>query len=223
MRRRTILYVLLALAVPLPALALAGGGSGSPSLSVSASLDSCGIAADRVVCKIDASWNPVPGATRYTARVTSPDGSVADYGDVGAGGTSFWVPYVGNGTYTVTVAVYGSEPTTGERELLEKSTSGADGRSGTRAAVAVGGPIGPAEEPTNDPSAGEPGSDPMDPTDPICEDDPTEDPPEESTQEPAGPASEQELAQDTDAEGASPGAEEAEPAEPECEAPSPAP
>jgi hypothetical protein len=126
MRRRTLLYLLLALAVPLPALALTSDSSAPyPDLQVSASLDSCGTAADQVVCKIDASWNSLEGATRYTARVTSPDGSVIDYGDVGAGGTSFWVPYVGDGTYTVTVAVYGTKRGPGEPDLLAKASSGA--------------------------------------------------------------------------------------------------
>ena len=70
-RGRTLVYVLLALAVPLPALALAGGGADSPRLEVGASLDGCGTATDRIVCKIDASWNEVPGATRYVWPFTT--------------------------------------------------------------------------------------------------------------------------------------------------------
>jgi hypothetical protein len=175
MRRRTLLYVLLALAVPLPALALTGGSSApAPDLRVSASLDSCGTAADQIVCKIDASWNSLPGATRYTARVTSPDGSVTDYGDVGPGGTSFWVPYVGNGTYTVTVAVYGAKPASGEPELLAKSSSGAGGKAGGRHASSLAGGAASSEGAPDD--AGGVGDDPGgDQTDPSCEDDTADD------------------------------------------------
>ena len=35
---------------------------------------------------------------------------MVDFGDVGAGAASFWVPYVGNGTYTVSVSAYGTPP-----------------------------------------------------------------------------------------------------------------
>jgi hypothetical protein len=184
--RRSLLYVLLALAVPLPALALAGGGAASPSLAVGASLDSCGTAADRIVCKLDASWSDVPGATRYMARVTRPDGSVIDYGDVGAGGTSFWVPYVGNGTYTVTVAAYGTKRGSGEPELLAKSSSSAGGKSGaTRTATADRGPIAGAEGPAHNPPDGEPNDEPAEPPEPDCEEEPDteEEPPSE---DPAG-------------------------------------
>jgi hypothetical protein len=120
-RRRTVIYAALALAVPLPAFALSGDdSSGSASLGVTASLDQCGIAASTVVCKIDASWNTVAGAERYTASVTSPDGAVTDYGDVGGTSTSLWVPYVGNGTYTVTVSAWGTPPGADKPEVIAK-------------------------------------------------------------------------------------------------------
>jgi hypothetical protein len=123
LRRRSLIYAVLALAVPLPAFALSGGGSSaSADLSVSASLDGCGVLAAQVVCKIDASWNEVDGAKRYTASVTSPDGSVTDYGEVAGTATSFWVPYVGNGTYSVTVSAWGTD-SHGERRLLAKERS----------------------------------------------------------------------------------------------------
>jgi phage baseplate assembly protein gpV len=174
-RRRTLLYVLLALAVPFPALALTGGGPGSPGFAVGASLDSCGTAADQIVCKIDASWNSVPEATRYAARVTSPDGSVIDYGDVGAGGTSFWVPYVGNGTYTVTVAAYGTKRGSGEPELLAKSSSDAGGKSNARRIAPATGEAGVADEvPASDGAASDPGGEPTDPADPTCDEEPEE-------------------------------------------------
>src|SRR3954454_11059606 len=107
-RKRLLLYVALALAVPVPAFALGlgGSGSGAGSLDAQASLDSCGLFENQIVCKIDASYNDVAGATRYTGSVTAPNRAVSDYGSVGAGGTSFWVPYVGNGTYTVQIQAW---------------------------------------------------------------------------------------------------------------------
>ena len=107
-RRRHLLYVLAALAVPLPASAVVSGSDAAPALSVSVALDQCGVASTAVVCKLDASFAPIDGARYYTAAVTGPDGSVVDYGDVPSGAASLWVPYVGNGTYTVTVSAWGA-------------------------------------------------------------------------------------------------------------------
>ena len=125
-RRRTIGLAALALSLPLPAYALTQGETGGPaSLSVSVALDSCGVSGSRVLCKLGVSFETIPGATSYTASVTSPDGSVTDLGSVPAGGTSVYVPYVGNGTYSVRVSAYGSPDEPGaEPELLESDTSG---------------------------------------------------------------------------------------------------
>jgi hypothetical protein len=193
MPRRAVLLALLALAVPLPALALTGGEDDAApvaivDLSVSASLDGCGTSASTIVCKIDASWNGVPGAERYTASVTRADGSVADYGDVGAGSASFWVPYVGNGTYSVQVSAYGTPPGSDEPEVIAKGTSGTD--TGAGADAFGGGPPGGqtfSQDPTD---AGQPGGtgeveDPdqtppgTDPEEPVCEEpvEPPEEPP----------------------------------------------
>jgi hypothetical protein len=112
-RKRLLLYAVVALAVPVPAFALGLTGSSSPapgSLDAQASLDTCGIFEQQIVCKLDVAFNQVAGADRYAATVTGPDGSVADYGDIGPGGTSLWVPYVGDGTYTVTVQAWGKPP-----------------------------------------------------------------------------------------------------------------
>ena len=112
-RKRLLLYAALALAAPVPAFALGLTGSSSPapgSLNAHASLDTCGIFEQQIVCKLDVAFNQVAGAERYSANVTGPDGSVADYGDVGPGGTSLWVPYVGDGTYTVTIQAWGKPP-----------------------------------------------------------------------------------------------------------------
>jgi hypothetical protein len=114
-RRRAVLLTLLALAAPLPAFAISdqalkpvSADPGPAALSVSASLDSCGVLSNEVVCKIDASFNPLPNADGYSASVTRADGSVTDYGSVGPGGTSIWVPYVGAGSYNVKITAYGA-------------------------------------------------------------------------------------------------------------------
>ncbi len=109
-----MLLALLALAAPLPAFAISDqafqpvtASPGPAAISVSTSLDSCGVLEDGVVCKIDVSFNSVPNADSYSATVTRADGSVIDYGGVGAGGTSLWVPYVGSGNYSVRITAYG--------------------------------------------------------------------------------------------------------------------
>jgi hypothetical protein len=109
-----VLLTLLALAAPLPAFAISdqalkpvSADPGPAALSVSASLDSCGVLSNEVVCKIDVSFNPLPNADSYSASVTRADGSVTDYGGVGPGGASIWVPYVGAGSYNVKITAYG--------------------------------------------------------------------------------------------------------------------
>lgn len=191
MRARTILYVLLALTVPTGAFALtAEDDSAAASLSVSASLDSCGIASDSIVCKIDASWNELPGATRYTATVAGADGSVVDYGDVGAGSASFWVPYTGNGTYTVTVSAYGTPPGVDDQEVIAKASSSAE-RDGRQPEALDGGEVTGTE--ATDPADDTGGAD-----EPGCEAPPTEpeieEPPPETELEDQQPAEGDELA-----------------------------
>lgn len=112
-----MLLTLLALAAPLPAMALNSDGSepvtGSvapAALSVTTSLDSCGIIDTQVVCKLNVSYDPVEGADSYSATVTRADGSVVDYGSVGAGAAALWVPYVGPGGYSVRISAYGTPP-----------------------------------------------------------------------------------------------------------------
>src|SRR5436190_22784907 len=120
-RKRLILYLALALAAPVPAFALGLTDSSTPapgSLDAQASLDTCGIFEQQIVCKLDVAFNQVAGADRYSANVTGPDGSVSDYGDVGPGGTSLWVPYVGDGTYTVTIQAWGKPPSPDKQPKL---------------------------------------------------------------------------------------------------------
>jgi hypothetical protein len=218
-RRRILIYAFLALAVPLPALALTGRGGGEQpppdvSLSVAASLDSCGTAADTIVCKIDVSWNAVPGANRYTASVTRADGSVVDFGDVGAGSASFWVPYVGNGTYTVSVSAYGTPPGEDKPEVLDRDTvdAGSDEGAGAKDETAPDAP-GPAaiggDTVDADPVDEGPGPEPpaTDPEKPNCDDPDEPTPPEEPPT--AEPSSEPGLGNDPGKAALSPEAESA--------------
>lgn len=166
-RRRTILLAAMALALPLPAYALTQDEPAGPmELSVSASLASCGVSGSQVLCQIDVSFDPIEGAESYTASVTSPDGSVTDQGSVPAGGASVYVPYVGNGTYTVRVSAYGTPPQPGaEPELIESDTAdeldssaeasvGKDERAKVEAELEVGaGGREPSEPPPADAGA----------------------------------------------------------------------
>ena len=179
--RRTLVLAALALCVPIPALALPEGDPApetAGTLGVSATLDSCGIAGDQVVCKIDASWNAVPGATSYSASVTSPGGGVVDYGDAGGSGTSFWVPYAGPGTYTVTVSAYGDPPGPAKRELLTKDSSEAGGGKASRLSAdgeaTLSAPLeGETPADGGDDSGAAPDTDAPDVETPPCEEPPT--------------------------------------------------
>jgi hypothetical protein len=124
-----VLLTLLALAATTPAFGLNSDGAepvGAQTpvaLSVSTSLDSCGLAGTDVVCKLDVSFDSVNGASSYSATVTRADGSVVDYGAIGAGGASLFVPYVGPGSYSVRVTAYGTPPHTGGRGNVVASDS----------------------------------------------------------------------------------------------------
>ncbi len=127
-RRRPILLAALALAAPLPALAASEGGltpvPGPVALSVSTSLGSCGVLESEIVCELSVSYNTLEAASSYSATVTRPDGSVVDYGDVGAGGATIWVPYVGSGNYSVRITAYGTPPEPeGEPEVIATDVS----------------------------------------------------------------------------------------------------
>ena len=122
-----LLLVAAALAVPIQAGALSGGKGGG--LTVSASLDYCGTSGNGISCKIDVSWNGVEGAERYSAVTTLADGTVLDLGTVGSGpgggSSSIWVPYAGDGLYTVTITAWGNDPDGKDKEL-DREKSGAE-------------------------------------------------------------------------------------------------
>ena len=101
------------------------------------------------MCQIDAGWNSLEGADSYSVSVTSADGSVIDMGETTGQGTSVWVPYVGSGTYSVSVAAWGTPPgeeddgtpeviardssmSGGEVDAVAKSPPAADSGSSTR-------------------------------------------------------------------------------------------
>lgn len=134
LRHKVAALAALALAAPaVPAFALPGEDGRGGGLAVSAQLRGCGDAGSGVVCEVDVSHGTVSGASRYEATVTGPDGSVTALGEVGPGGARVWVPYVGNGTYSVEVAAYGdADESKGERRVLESeraSTGGGQGQA----------------------------------------------------------------------------------------------
>jgi hypothetical protein len=176
-RRRALVLSALALAVPLPALALTGGSGAG--LSVSASLQGCGVAGGSIVCGIDASFSGVPEARYITASVTAPDGSVTDFGTVvrgSSGSTTLWVPYTGNGTYSVSASAWGLDDSgdpavietdqadTGNRDRIRQvETSGGGPRPGPAPAE---GTEAPAEEAPETTSPTEPQLPPCEPAPP---------------------------------------------------------
>jgi hypothetical protein len=126
---RPVMLALLALAAPLPALAVSGDDApaGPAALSVSTTLGECGATDAQVVCQLNVSFNELESASSYSASVTRVDGSVVDYGSVPAGGTSLWVPYVGAGSYSVTVTAYGTPEGPGEpQEKIATEVSDAE-------------------------------------------------------------------------------------------------
>ncbi len=135
-RKRWLALLVAALIVPLPAFAVSGG-SASASLDVAVSNGGCGIAGgSSVVCQLHVSFNAIDGASRYTASVIAPDGSVVDYGAIGTGGATIPVPYAGDGTYSVSVSAWGSKPKNRHAKPLATDSSGPVGHvRHTRATV----------------------------------------------------------------------------------------
>jgi hypothetical protein len=138
-RRLLLLVALAAIAVvPLRAFGVVGDETAG-GLSVSASLGGCGVGGSQILCEIQVDFGGVEGADYYTASVTRADGSVQNAGTVGAGegggSASIYVPYVGSGTYTVTVSAWGGgEDGADEPELLERDRAGAgEDRNGGKA------------------------------------------------------------------------------------------
>jgi hypothetical protein len=178
-RKRVVALTLLALAAPLPAFAISDEAVNSlttaaapASISVSTSLDSCGTMDNGIVCKLDVSFNTVPNADSYYATVTRADGSVIDYGAVGAGGASLWVPYVGSGTYSVKITAYG-EPDTPEEEAGGRGEVVATGYSNTNREAGDGEGSDRDEAEERDVETGVTGRDPSGQENPAAEGAPT--------------------------------------------------
>lgn len=160
-RRRILGLALIALAVPFPALALdgePGGGPAPASLSVFASLDRCGTAEARVLCKIDAGWSGIEDADHYKLSVIGADGSIIDYGQTTGQSTSLYVPYVGPGTYSVRVSAWGTPPGDEAPELIAREVARSSGTArmasgaATEKAAGEGAEAGQADEPGGEPA-----------------------------------------------------------------------
>jgi len=186
--KRIFALALIALVVPIPALALEGGGSDAPSspgLTVSASLESCGLADAQIMCQINAGWNSLEGADSYSVSITGADGSVIDMGETSGRAASVWVPYVGSGTYSVSVTAWGTPPgeeDDGTPEVIDRSMSGGEVDGGVAKAPPAQGSDddarddGGIQDTTEDPVIDEVPDDSRDET-PVCEEPPVEEPP----------------------------------------------
>ena len=118
--------------------------------------------------------------------VTSPNGSVVDQGETSGQGSSVWVPYVGPGTYSVTVTAYGTPPgeeDDGDPEVIARESSLSGGISAEAsktppATLAPGESRTPGVANTSDDPVVVDGSLPEDPRDEIpCEEVPVDDEP----------------------------------------------
>ena len=223
MRRRAMSLALIALVVPFPALALDGGGvtgSGPAGLSVSASLDSCGLAGSQIMCKINAGWNSVEGAESYTVSVTSADGSVVDYGETSGQGTAVWVPYVGAGTYSVSVTAWGTPPQAEEPEVIARDSSeendlGSVSREAPEDAPGDSRDLDGAGPVSEDPPVLEEPVDP-EPEPPACEEPPVEEPPPAPPADPEGDSRERDAAYAAEAAAAEPEVVDTIPVDDDC-------
>jgi hypothetical protein len=204
------LLAVVALVIPLQAVA---GGSGGGGLATSASLGYCGVSETGISCRIDVSWTGVSDAERYSATATLADGSVMDLGTVGAGSgggsTSVWVPYVGDGTYSVLITAWGEDE--GEEKKLDDGTAKIQAPKDMKPEVKPPDEDGekpPGEsqpeepqpeepEPTPEEPAPEPEPEPPAPVEP----EPVEPAPVEPAPVPEEPAPPVEIPEDTAAEG----------------------
>ena len=110
-----MLLALLALAAPLPAFAISDqalkpmsadpGPGGAVGLRIARLLRRAHRQRRLQARRLLQPAARTPTAT--AATVTRADGSVDRLGDVGPGGASIWVPYVGAGTYSVKITAYG--------------------------------------------------------------------------------------------------------------------
>ena len=89
------------LAIPSPAAAQVADPPAH--IAVSASLGSC----SGRMCTFNVSFAAVPGAQRYEARIAAPEGSELVSAPAQPGGSSYSVPYRGDGTYLVQVFAFG--------------------------------------------------------------------------------------------------------------------
>lgn len=199
-----LFLVLAALLVPIQAGALKGSdGPGGAALAVSASLDHCGVGDGGIVCRLNVSWTGIEGAERYSAAVTLADGSVRDMGTIGTGPgggfTTLWVPYAGDGTYSVTVTAWGSDPDGKEKKISDQdSTTEAEPKQDENGAAEeeqsetpepdAGGEDGGEQAPGEGQGEGESGAPGQTPPAPVAPPAPVE--PEPTAPDPAAPPTE---------------------------------
>ena len=97
----------LAAALGATILAVPMFAEAGPGLAPSAHPSGCRPAGHWVQCSISVAFNPVDGATSYSATVSTPTGRVLPSGAVGTGSAALAIPYDGDGAYTVTVYAWG--------------------------------------------------------------------------------------------------------------------
>jgi hypothetical protein len=97
----------LAAALGATAIAVPMFAEAEPGLAPTAQATGCRPAGHWVQCSISVAFNPVEGATTYSATVSTPTGRVLPSGSVGAGSAALAIPYDGDGAYTVTVYAWG--------------------------------------------------------------------------------------------------------------------
>ena len=111
-RRRTPAAAFLAALALICALALARPEAGvaaevPAAMAVTASLDSCSKSEAGATCQFSVSFGALDAARTYTATISSPGGAELLTAPAQPSGSTFTVPYVGDGTYGVRVVAYG--------------------------------------------------------------------------------------------------------------------
>jgi hypothetical protein len=119
--------IVSALAAALGAIVLGGPmlAEAGPAMAPRAWPMGCRAVHEQVQCSIAVSFNPVEGASYYTATLTTPGGASIPYGQVGTGSASLSFAYAGDGAYTVGVQAWGVSET-GEPVEQASENAGAD-------------------------------------------------------------------------------------------------
>ena len=100
------LAMVFALALRSPATGVAA--EGPAGMAVTASLGSCSESVEGATCQFSVSFGALNDARTYTATISSPAGAELLTAPAEPSGSTFTVPYSGDGTYGVRVTAYGS-------------------------------------------------------------------------------------------------------------------